>query len=282
MIYVICVLKSSIGKITSYRLLDTCSDSTMIVGPQILREIMINTNIKIVNAITKDNKIILKGWARGLGVLKEYGYDSTLSGAKYVLLATRDNARYKVVRSEDGSILNIEPEHFKGLANIGEIANYSRFTKTKDTYSIKTDKEFEASIYTKYKSFLAKALLLGLGDLTLDYEIENHEVRLRRYTGKTKNVILPPFITAIMTNAFKDTEVETIKCNSGLKVIGAKAFAHVGYEELERVEISETVELVGEEAFMGNYKLNRHDIGLNTDRVKILNNKTFLIDNYIW
>ena len=287
MLYVICILKRDSENVELYRVFDTCSDSVMLVKPELLKSIIINTSTQVVNASIVDKNIVLKDWVNGIAteekIFKSKDSGDERSGPLYVLLATENNI-CKVIVS-DGRITRINKENFKILVENGEVANCSigelkgvTKIKTEDIYKIQKDAEFEKIIASKYESFIAKTILLGYKNITFNYDIENHEVRLSRYTGLNKEVILPPFITAIMKDAFRGTGVKAIKLNHGLKVIGETAFYPGGRSTgLERVEIPESVEIVGNSVFMGNHNLANSDGTLNTQRFKLLGDKTVVL-----
>ena len=281
MIYIIAIKKSKESNITDYRIFDTCSDSTMLIKPNSMYEIMLNTDIKVVNASTgmRKDRIILKNWVHEIATFKSMGFGSKHSGTKYVLLATRDDGTFKIVDYE-GTVSSIKLEELTDIIRAKDIANCSTKLDMEDTYKILKDIEFEKNIETKYKSFIAKSSLMGLGQMDFEYEIENQEVRFKKYRGTSENLILPSFITSIMKFAFIDAYLQTIKINTGLRVIGPAAFAPKDFAgTLQRIEIPPTVELVGCQAFISNDRLAGRDGKLHTDRVKLLSNKTYVLEN---
>ena len=60
--------------------------------------------------------------------------------------------------------------------------------------------------------------------MSFDYMIEGTNVKLKRYTGTTKYVIIPKFITSIMARAFDNCKIETLTLEEGLGAIGAYSF----------------------------------------------------------
>ena len=276
MIYIICLLEIENDTVTKYRILDTCSNSTMIVKPNALKELISSDEIQVVNASIKNNNIVLKDWAKRLDMFEDTSYGRTKSGVKYIITASRENNTYEKTDME-GNLSVISKDTLEYVAKAGAVANCTGDTELIDVYEINEDKDFEIHISKKYNTFIAKTLLLGLGEMSFEYEIENHKVKIREYTGKSKDVILPSFITSIMTHAFSEVNIKTIKLNDGLKVIGARAFAKNRAGALERIEIPETVALVGTEAFVGNPRVVRWDGILNKDRVQKLNNKTIIL-----
>lgn len=144
--------------------------------------------------------------------------------------------------------------------------------KSIDTYSIKVVKKFEQNIKQRYEEFIAKSLMLGL-DMQFGYTVENREVKITRYTGASKRVILPNFITTVNKRAFVGGFIEELKLNEGLKYIGNSAFE---FNAINQVVIPKTVEFVGYQAFRGNTKLISSG-GEYTNAVNVLSNKTILL-----
>ena len=150
--------------------------------------------------------------------------------------------------------------------------------KTEDVYTIQKDKEFEAIIAEKYNNFIAKTIILGYKDTSFEYEVENKEVRITHYIGINRNVIVPPFITAIGKQAFRDSAIETIKFSEELRIIGNEAFNTYRKDSIKQVEIPSTVSLIGNNAFKGNIKLSNLGGGIRTKYFKILGDKTVVLD----
>ena len=283
MIYIICTIKQDTEKIMLYRVYDTCSDSVMLVSPESLKAIISNNRAQVVNAQLQNNNILLKEWANGIAS-EENAFNSHLAkgcGPSYVLISTK-YFMCKLIGS-DGTITKKCKEDLNILVQQGKIANCTQTKgsiklKSEDTYEIHWDTEFDKYIKSKYERFIAKTILLGYRNISFEYEIENREVRLKNYTGLNNNVILPPFITAIMKDAFRGKYIKTIRLNHGLKVIGEAAFYHAGSSNsLEHIEIPETVEIIGDDAFTGNRKLAKSDGTINTERFKLLSDKTVII-----
>lgn len=286
MLYIVS-LRVNNRAILGYKVYDTCSDSVMMLKPEILRSILIAGKIPVVKTTIQDNQIILHDWVNNVGLEigeSESGLERKFTGAKYVLIA-KIGSLYKVV-DYSGNIFNISSEVLKDTIESKNVANCTTGNidgklkiKTTDIFEIVKDKEFESAIESRYKSFIAKTLLLGVGDMSFKYEIENKEVRLEEYTGSSKDVILPPFITAIMAGAFVNSNITSIKISSGLKVIGKRAFLIASkFKGLNHIELPETVELIGESAFAGNTKLFKANDTLDTSRFKLFNSNTVILD----
>ena len=284
MIYIISILRSDSHRIPHYRGFETCSESVLIMTPKLIKEIIENTSIKIANATIKDNAVMLTKWVEDINTESEEVVDNRVVcrhyGAKHIIIAIAGN-KYKVVDNAGKVVVAYKQEEMLDLARRARAANCrinGEKLETLDTYNIKKDEEFEKLIAVKYNSFLAKTKMLGLEDVTFNYTIENHEVTLVRYTGSAEDIILPPFITSIRKDAFRVTSIKTLKLNEGLKIIGSQAFARA---DIARVDIPSTVELIGTGAFRHNNKLFTNKGEVNTDRFKLLNNKTIVLDQSI-
>ena len=280
MIYILSTTKSANNDELSYGIFDTYSESTMTIGPNVLWELILSTKIQVVNASIKSGEVILKNWANGIAVINHTKNKTTISGPQYTLLGSRTDNTYKIV-DYTGDVHDINEKELIDLANSHRLANCNSEIETTDVYKIQKDEEFEKSIKIKYNNFIAKTTLLGLAGIAFKYEIENQEVKLSAYTGSNKDVILPPFITAIMKSAFRYADIHTIKLNEGLKSIGEKAFAPIDtFGNLKHIEIPSTVEIVGKHAFMYNTRLIKGSGATNTDRFKLLNNKTVVLQQF--
>ncbi len=84
------------------------------------------------------------------------------------------------------------------------------------------------------------------------FSISNNCAVLTRYHGSNPNVIIPETVNGakvigIGHSAFFESDVQTIMLPKGLKVIGDAAF--VGSMNLREIELSESLEIIGKEAF---------------------------------
>ena len=278
MIYVTCVTKNSRDEIIEYKGFDTCTESPITLSKELLIQIISNTTIKVVNVSIKDNSIVIKEWANGIAskgwVSRIVGH--TYKGPKYVIWAKGDS-EYRLA-DYYGNTTKVQGKDLKTAIEQNEIANCTIVEgkiKMEDVYENQRNVEFSREIELKYNNFIAKALMVGYGDVQFEYEIFNSEVRLVRYNGSSLKVILPPFITAIKNGAFDGKGIKTVKLNPGLQAIGAYALAS---NELERIEIPETVELIEVDAFAYNSKLFSSRYGLNMDRVKLQSDKTIILN----
>lgn len=149
--------------------------------------------------------------------------------------------------------------------------------------SINTEKEKE--IAEKYKNFILKNSVLGI-DNSFEYVVDGENVILFKYTGKSKKVIVPNFITEIGNGAFftynNNTNFEySIELREGLKRIGTYAFARL---KIECIEIPKSVEVIRRGAFCrsslieGAYGMSDDDNKINFNKVKLLNKNTVVED----
>ena len=277
MLYIIHINTNDTKGITSYTGFDTCSDSSMELTTAELAHIIKNTNIQVINASIQNDKIELKNWQNGISTYISSGSNSKSIGPKYTLLAEKENSMYKIV-TYFGSVADISETDLNSIASSYGIANYKSKMQAIDIYKIKTNKEFIKSIESKYNTFIAKTALLGIGDTVFEYEIENQEVRLVNYIGSNRDVILPSFIASIKQNASSLSDIKTIKINTGLKVIGPKAFvAEELFGAIEKIEVYETVELICNRVFMDNSRLIKANGTIDTNRVILRNSKTIIL-----
>ena len=277
MIYIICTIKANDYEITKYRIFETLSESVMLIKPNTLKKIMQDTKIEVVNARIQNDNIVIKDWGKGQTIQQpkiKGSNDFIQTGPKYTLIS-KTVSSYKIARY-NGSYSDMLSEEFKTSIDPKDIANYNTLIGPIDIQNIQKDEEFNSYIEEKYKIFKAKTNILGYKDTSFEYVIESREVKLSKYTGSNKDIILPSFITAIYDYALSSRRIENIRLNEGIRVIGSNAFS---FNLIERIEIPETMELIGVEAFYGNAKLSKDngDI-LYTDRFKLRSNKTIVLE----
>ena len=300
MLYTIGLLKlehSCSNEILRYTLFDTLSESVMHVTENQLLGIIINYNNQIANATMHDSKLHLKDWIKKITVRLSYSNTSETidyyikekngreeAGCPFTLL-TKDENTYRLV-SHRGVLINISLEKLKELIMDEQVAN-CRITGEKDsakilgtdTYNTIIDKEFEKSIAEKYRLFEAKARILGNGSITFDYEIKNQQVKLKKYTGSSSDIIIPSFITAINDNAFDNINITKLNLNEGLEFIGNGAFNTLEVSNaLKTVEIPSTVKIIGHKAFANNVSLYGIKDKIRSDRFKLRNTNTIILD----
>ena len=246
MLYIISEIENDKPKpgYANYGVFDTQSHSVMWLKPDMLKNIITNNKLKIANDSVQEDQIVLKDWTHGIAVLKFNQAGLERSGPKYILLVIKDDkgiiVDYKGIISASNRREIERIAKAKNIANCELIENGSEYRlSTTDTYTVYKDEEFERLIAEKYSKFILKTNMLGIGGISFNYEIENHEVKLQKYTGSNQNVILPSFITVIMEEAFEDSSIKTIKLNAGLKVIGARAFADIaGYRDTRNCRVN--------------------------------------------
>ena len=300
-------MKSNNDKITHYRIFDTCSDSKMYVEEEAMMSILLNYGNQVVNARLQNNNILVEDYVQSNykeGHNYTTRFSTKFSGPKSMLLG-QDGHRFKIVNSlgtetiitskqllkyiGEGELVNCRihiSDNYKILKVLKDICGNQKLkysiidaesTKIRafGTYSMQKNARFEEIIHQKYEKFTAKALLLNHASMSFDYEIEGQEVRLQKYTGSSKNVILPSFITAIRPRAFHSSSIKTIRLNEGLKVIAEEAFV---LNQLAEVEIPSTVELADEGAFGFNRELYlRGSNKLDMTKFNLLSDKTMLV-----
>ena len=282
MLYIISIAKYSDKEHTRYLALDTISDSVSALQLDELKNILLNSNIQVINARLQKDKLIIKTWSNNITTFDNTKMTSACNGAKYILLASKEDGMYKIV-DHHGEVSTICGTSLADIAKYKGIANCSTKMKTEDTYKIIKDEEFEVSIKLKYEAFIAKTRILSIGDISFKYDIENQEVRLVQYTGSSTDVVLPSFITSIKQNAFYKSNIKTIKLNEGLKVIGTRAFVTKEADGLlERIEIPESVELICNKAFVNNSKIVKTNGRLHADRFKLRSSKTIVLGQSIY
>ena len=275
--------------IIRYKLFDTLSESYMNATPNKIKHILSNQGTQIANAKLRNNIIEIHNWVNNIILYNATNKSfikplikESVAGCEFIMLAQK-NDTYKIMR-HTGDIINIPFEILKALIDQGNVANCSISNNqilSTDTYEISTNEEFEKDIAIKYESFKLKAHMLGYGKISFEYEIENQQVKLKNYTGSSKNVLLPSFITAIMQNAFMGADIDTIDLNEGLRAIGAGAFSHIDlYDGLSNIEIPSTVEIIGKGAFSNNYKMVKHNGALDMTKLKLRNSNTIVMDKF--
>ena len=147
---------------------------------------------------------------------------------------------------------------------------------TVNTYAVTEDAQFKQNIHKQYARYEALSTVLG-GRMSFGYTIEGSEVKLIKYTGTNKNVIVPKFITSILADAFLNTGIDTITLEPGLKSIGSHAFIRCNLAE---IVIPESVEFIGEMAFSHNERLLTKAGKYKKHKITILSEKTIVMDRY--
>lgn len=276
MIYVVDLVipQDGHGEILRYHIIDTLTNSCMSLNQRQLRMLISRCGMQIANAKLQHNSIELRDWV----------YSKATHNYRFSLLSKEGNT-YRVTNHK-GDIVALTFEEVKQLIELKEIANGSIIDNKgkmeiigQDTYEITTSEKFKESVASKYEIFRAKASLIGCGDISFDYIVENEDVKLKKYTGSSKNILLPSFITSVMKDAFRDVNIRSLNLNEGLKSIGDRAFAPRRMsEELGRVEIPSTVEIVGYDAFANNRAMTDGTGMFDRNKLKLRNDTTVVID----
>ena len=249
MLYLIKYQKLRDGK-DIYSLFETHTDSVITVSESTVLELINKHGMEVKNIYIENNRIRVKDWPHAINL---HSMDRKDRESEYILLSTIHEIVYKLVDTS-GMIMYEQGNQLRKLIDQGKIANCgyedtrSRVHKSIDTYVIDTDPEFIATVVQKYTEFEAKIALLGL-DANFRYKIENKDVKLTAYTGRSNLVVIPSFITTICNEAFAYRGITEVKLNHGLKHIGNKAFYG---NNLKYVAIPETVEFIGQGAFHYN------------------------------
>ena len=284
MIYILEIISQKTNRkteITGYKVLDTLSESPMFLTPIQLKRIFSSSTIQVANAKLHNNEIKVSDWVSEIATGSSYSSDSK----KCPLILTAKRKDTYTVANYQGEITKVNFEELRKYINNNRIANCKPHidtekdlkTRRTDAYIITEDKRFEEEIDSKYKIFIAKLKLLGHGNTSFNYKIENKQVALKMYTGSSTNIVLPSFITAIKDRAFSGANIETLSLNEGLSVIGRWAFeSHGGQARLKRLEIPSTVELIEQGAFYKRINLLNDEGTLNTAIVKLRNSNTII------
>ena len=264
MLYLLAVEDPEINT-QAYFTFETHTESIIYGTTKCVRRLINACKMEPINMYLTSKGIQIKDWPQDI---KRQPYDG------YILLAKLDNTRFKLVRT-DGKVIYMNAEELTNNIKLNNVLNcsYENNTyKSIDTYTITKNDKFDQHIAQKYKEFTAKMLLLGY-DMKFDYNIENLEVRLLNYTGRSSRVILPNFITSIAKSAFASNDISEITLNEGLKYIGQHAFSR---NDIKQVIIPKTVKFVGYRAFERNTSLADSD-GDYKETVKKLSNRTIIL-----
>ena len=255
-----------------YHLFDTHTESTFKVTNDEAARLTAKLKLKPMNFSFVSGKIQIKQWPNKIA---HYSNGKKVIYSENILLSKLNEDRFKLVCAKEiGKISYCGANTLMSLVEMNKLANCNyidkehKIYKSIDTYNTKNNLEFIKSIELKYAEFKAKTALIGL-DISFEYIIENEDVKITIYTGKSTKVILPNFITCICKKAFAYKEIKEVKLNERLKFIGNDAFYG---NEIDYIEIPENVQFVGQGAFYYN------DLDTPFKRVyKKLNQSTIMI-----
>ena len=255
---------------SGYDLFETHTESILKVGKTGLIEILEDHRLEAKNIHINNGKIQIKDWPNSI---QAHSSREAYAESEYILLGRLSDNWFKVVNTS-GEVEQMSEARLKQAIDSGEIANCDvingdeRIYRSTDTYKMNTDPKFEADINKKYTEFTAKSALLGL-HISFDYEIENNDVKIIKYTGKSPKAIIPSFVTTICKGAFQFSWLKQLTLNNGLKYIGNEAFTG---NSLKCVELPETVEFVGQSTF------GYDGLGVNSsEKYKKLNPNTLIV-----
>ena len=271
MLYVI-AQEEDFDATNSYIIFETQTETFFRGDAGYLNKISRTMDIKNITII--GGQLIIKDW---YGRLRYETLDAP-TGAEFVLIGVVDNTTFKLARTNEDVVL-VDKEQLLRYTRENNIANCAIINHEfipLDIYNMKAKEEFKKYIREKYERHVALTNLLGR-QMTFEYSTEGEEVKLKKYTGSTRHIIIPKFVTVIMTRAFHGCKIDSIILENGLKAIGSQAFKECGISE---ISIPESVEFIGQSAFYGNKRLV--DVyGKYTDKIIIKNNaKLTIIEKY--
>ena len=242
------------SKTSIYHIFDTHTESIIHANNELILKIIHEYRMEIKNLYADNRGIQLKKWPRAnISNRFEENIDIALN---CILIGKVGKQKFKIINNE-GKSKYVEEDFLKRYVKAGRIANCDYLMngeieeyKSIDTCSIETDSQFVNNINQEYKKFKAKANMLGVR-ATFDYTVEGRDVKLINCRENGSKVIVPNFITTICTAAFQGKGIQELILNNGLKHIGIGAFS---LNNLNHVDIPETVEFIGDGAFDYNSK----------------------------
>lgn len=104
---------------------------------------------------------------------------------------------------------------------------------------------------TEYESFILMTRAIGV-DCSFKYSVSGDGVILNSYTGSSKHVIVPKFVSIIDTEAFHSKGITDVSLTDNLRVIGISAFEN---NDISEIDIPKTVTRICKYAFHDNNKL---------------------------
>ena len=274
MIYVIGSEQYSGGELI-YKFLDVDTESFFEGNTERLKQLMLKHKMKV-----KNIKLVVPV-QKGPTTWRDITFRAVdmYNAGEYILLCRVSINNFKVVVGYSKIIRYIDYSQLKSLIKDRRVCNcmiQDDKLETIGTYEVTQNSEFIQQIEAKYERYEAMSAMLG-HKMSFKYFIEGEKVILQKYTGAAKNVIIPKFITTILSKAFYGTEIESVAMEDGLKSIGSQAFEACN---LSSVVIPETVEFMGERVFTSNKRL-KNKIGFSMgDKVKVLNANAVVTDRY--
>ena len=236
-------------------------------------QLIAERKIGVTNASYKQGEIKTKNWGNQL----HYADIGNSTGSTHTALCMINENKFKLA-SYDESIIYLTRKELQGYILEHKIQNgvliNGKF-EILNTYTINHDDQFEKSIAKKYERHVALTALLGR-KMEFNCTIEGYNVNILKCKGAIKDIIIPNFVTSIMTEAFYDCGAESLSIGIGLRYIGSNAFKGC---DIAEVTIPETMKFIGPEAFKDNKRLVDKD-GSYKDTIKILSKNTVVIQRY--
>ena len=276
MIYIISI--SEIGEDVKYTFFESTTESFFEGNKEVLKDLV---NKKMLD---ERHMILIKGKTTKVW-FHATQRRSTRSeiGSNYVLTRKFNKDTFRLIQYDNKNvfckeIVIADRKHLDKLVSLNKVAN-CRVKEGKlecigsDT-AVK-DIEFQDHIEEQYQRYITMSAMLGL-KMSFEYYIEGTEVKLKRYTGESKRIIIPNFITEITGTSLYGKEIEALTLNHGLRAIGNNAFSG---NKIAEVIIPDTVKFIGTNAFIDNRGLTK-DNGAYTNKIKVLNPSTVTLDNY--
>ena len=250
-----------------YHLFGTHSESVLKVSEKLLIQLITKKGLKAKNIRVENDKIEINKWPHSI----ESNSGNTESN--YILIGNIAGSQFKMIDSA-GKVDYCGGAELKALIEAGRVLNCvyvnhkNKLYKSIDTYNIRKDQKFIDQTYVKYVEFKTQTLQSGL-DVEFDYIIEDEEVKITRYTGKSTRVLIPGFVTTILAGAYSYRGITELKLNEGLQYIGNLAFAG---NNITFVLLPYSVKIVGKAAFDNDIR------GVHKKIYKRLNPNTIIIN----
>ena len=271
MLYVIKYLKLKDGK-NIYHMFDTHTESIFKEVDSGLLNLIDKHGMTVKNIHVKDGVIHMNKWPQPIQIYSKYETDQI---SDYVLLTKVSEQSFKLVHPKGMVVYHTDKElkDFIGrgvVANCDFVGDSERTYRSIDTYIENTDPEFTRYIAIEYAKFRAKVSMLGL-DIRFEYVIEGNDVKITAYTGTSKRVIVPNFVTTILGRSLMFQDISDLTLNEGLKYIGANSFTN---NSLKSVQIPSTVQFMWANSFDYKDIQNKKYLAIHTK----LNKKTLTLN----
>ena len=263
-----------------YVLFESHTESFIDADAEVLKNLMLEQKVEIRNVRLIEGTILDGGWPNPTHIQntlhnRKWAEADDTEEYRYMLVCKSDEDKFKISSSKK-IVSWISGDKLRKIVDKKKVMNCTVDStgtyKSIDAYTIIRDTQLDKLIAEKYNRHIALTSLMG-HNMTFEYIIEGAEVRLTKYTGKAKDVIIPKFITSIIQEAFYNEALNKLTLENGLKYIGKKAFFGCNIAE---IVIPETVELLFQDTFYGNKQLVTA-AGQFTKELKILNKNATII-----